>query len=61
MKPNWVIYQRDFKIGEAITWYKALDVLVKQEELTSYEVTHNLPEYITITVKGNYYKIIRER
>lgn len=31
--PQWTIYKNDFAIGQAKTWHKSLDILVKQEGL----------------------------
>lgn len=38
MKPNWTIFKNDRAIGQAITWHKALDILVIQEGLNSFKM-----------------------
>lgn len=62
MKPEWVIYKNGQRIGQAITWHKALDILIKQEKLNflvlnSYSKAH----FIKTTDQSNCYKILQER
>lgn len=64
-RPEWIIYKNDHRIGQAISWHKALDVLVKQERLGEYTVKHYANNYIVVTVRAIIetinYKIQNER
>jgi hypothetical protein len=39
MKPCFIVYKNDFRIGQGVSWHKALDVLCKQEGFTNINVT----------------------
>ena len=62
MKPNWVIYKDQRPIGEAITWHKALDILVKLEQLEQFKIL-KLSQLVTVEQinRMGYYKIVKER
>lgn len=34
MKPEWIIYKNEQRIGQALTWHKALDILIEQCKIT---------------------------
>lgn len=38
MKPEWIIYKDDQKIGQAVTWHKALDILIILENIDFFAV-----------------------
>lgn len=38
MKNQWTIYKNHQAIGQAVTWHKALDILVKQEGINGFHV-----------------------
>lgn len=61
MKPEWVIYKNEQKIGQAVTWHKALDILVKQEGLVGFECAVNA-SFVSVLLRqeGLIYKIIKE-
>lgn len=64
MKPEWVIYKNDIRIGQAITWHKALDILIKTECIQSIQfiqyITSGLIVLVDVHTNKNY-KIIKER
>lgn len=60
MKPEWVIYKNDQRIGQAVTWHKALDIAVQVDALSQYEVkqfSNIVYVYSHLTI----YKIVKER
>lgn len=64
MKPEWVIYKNEQRIGQAVTWHKALDILVKQEKLSLFTVSKFQQVYfvndLTYTQTATL-KIVKER
>lgn len=62
MKPEWIIYKNDQKIGQAVTWYKALDNLMKSEGFERCEIWGLAPfKSIKSLPFGHVYKIVKER
>lgn len=65
MKPEWVIYKNDERIGQSVTWHGALDVLVKQEGLTEMHVSKlNAVVFVYFQIESEFntiYKIVKER
>lgn len=63
IKPEWNIYKNDIKIGQAITWHKALSNLLKLDNIHKYTVEHYAKELLFIkNWDGIYiYKIVKER
>ncbi len=57
-KPAWTIYKQDYVLGGAITWHKALDILVKQEGLTNFTVIM-YKQILSIYSGENHYQIIQ--
>lgn len=60
IKPEWIIYKEGQRIGQGITWHKALDVLIEQERLTSFYVD-KMSQYILINSGDFQYRIIKEQ
>lgn len=63
MKPEWIIYKNEQRIGQALTWYKAIDILIKQEKCTYLEII-KYSKYVSIRNKSENsqtYKIVQER
>lgn len=62
MKPEWIVYKNEQRIGQAITWHKALDVLIKQEPTDRYEIIHHGQIiFINPANRVYQYKIVKER
>ena len=60
MRPEWIIYKNEERIGQAVTWHRALDIVVKQEGL--FHVDLWLSDYeVKFRQDDVYYKIIKER
>ena len=62
MKPEYVIYKNNEKIGQAVTWHKALDILIIQEGLSNFRASF-FQGIVLISQINNpqVYKIIKER
>lgn len=62
IKPEWIIYKEQRPIGQAVTWYRALDILVKLEGLDQFRVL-KMAQLVTVEqINGmGYYKIVKER
>ena len=61
MRPEWIIYKNEQRVGQALTWHQALDILVKSEGLSRYEVVHSVAEFISIKSSDKLYRIVKER
>lgn len=59
-KPEWIIYKDDQRIGQAVTWHKALDILVKQEGIRNTQIDINT-EIVFVQGGVGYFKIVKER
>ena len=66
-RTEWIIYKNEQKIGQAITWHKGLDILVKQEGLSQVHLCINSNIITFVTQKESFsdqlnrYKIVKER
>ena len=60
MKPEWVIYKNNMRMGQAVTWHRALDVLVKQEGIKSFRV-EVFQERVFVVSNNESYKLVKER
>jgi hypothetical protein len=62
MKPEWIIYKNEERIGQAITWHKALDILLKQEGITKFAIhMYTGAVFVESECGKQRYKIIKER
>lgn len=59
MRPEWKILSKSFPIGQAVTWHKALNLLVEKEKLVDFNIKIYAKQYITISSEGNQYIIIK--
>lgn len=61
--PEWVIYKNQDRLGQALTWHKALDNLVKQANLLTFRVwRQNETQIVFVETDGrDQYKIQKER
>lgn len=61
MRPEWVVYKNEQRIGQATTWHKTLSILIEQEKI-SYFVVNKYTKYIQINNGSQFsYKIRQER
>ncbi len=61
-RPQWTIYKNDQPIGQAVTWHKALDILMFTCGIIHVEVTRYPGIYIVKEYnKTDNYKIVKER
>lgn len=62
-KYRWVICKNNFKVGQSTTWHGALDILIKQDQLTDVRLeiyTGLVQVFDTKEDVGDYYKITKE-
>lgn len=62
MRPQWVIYKNEQRIGQGISWHKSLDVLVRQEKLNYFSIDFfSRIVFIHNADKSQSYKIVKEQ
>lgn len=64
MRPEWVIYKNDIRIGQAVTWHKALDVLINGEKIQALQFIQYIGSGLVVCVDvhtNQNFKIIKER
>ena len=62
MRPEWVIYKNEQRLGQSVTWHGALDVLMRAEGLTTVEIDKYAQLVLVNRGSRDFnYKIVKER